>query len=520
VASDPPANERIFNTPSAVYLKFSEFVEREYTGARVEDRNGTRVDTGQVIYHPGGDRAAIVVPLQTIEDGVYLVRWQALSVDTHTTRGTFLFAVGNASLEGATGSTSHDHGGPGDLRFWLEPGARAASYFGIAGAVGVPLFVFAVWRPGRGVEAKRTRLALDLSVGLCAAGAFAALVLLYYFADRVEATMAGAASLRAGRLLIGRFLALVAAAALLAGAAYAWRRRAERPTFVLALAGVLAGLLSAVVTTLGSHAASAAGTTGLPTWVNLVHILAAAVWAGGVVAFLVHARAVRSAKAAQSVLRFGRLAMPAVALLYLSGTYSTLTHIHRWTDLTDTIYGRIVMTKVLLLSIIVLFGAFNQFVIGPRLRRGEPPRPLVRSLQGEVVLGVLLVVAAGALATTPPPGADEPAREAFVFDRNLRTSHFQFEITPYPVQVGLQNLTAYLHPLDGQPVPEGTEIYLRLQPPDQPPPEAITHMQRTSAISWHLRGAYFTEPGTWTVHVTVQRPDEFVRMSFPVEVTT
>jgi methionine-rich copper-binding protein CopC len=56
----------------------------------VRDANGTRVDQGKAkvsgsVMHLG---------LKPLSPGTYKVQWRALSVDTHTTEGSFSFRVG------------------------------------------------------------------------------------------------------------------------------------------------------------------------------------------------------------------------------------------------------------------------------------------------------------------------------------------------------------------------------------------------------------------------------------------
>jgi hypothetical protein len=54
------------------------------------DGSGARVDQGKAAISGNTMR----IGLKTVGPGTYRVRWHALSVDTHTTEGSFNFHVG------------------------------------------------------------------------------------------------------------------------------------------------------------------------------------------------------------------------------------------------------------------------------------------------------------------------------------------------------------------------------------------------------------------------------------------
>ena len=88
------AEPRVGNTvrvaPRELTLWFTQNLEPAFSTVTVTDASGQRVDSGK----PSISGSVIRVPLRTIGAGMYRVRWRVLSVDTHTTEGSFTFTIG------------------------------------------------------------------------------------------------------------------------------------------------------------------------------------------------------------------------------------------------------------------------------------------------------------------------------------------------------------------------------------------------------------------------------------------
>lgn len=90
--SDPRVGSTVSRAPSALTLYFSEGIEPAFSSVQVTDGAGRRFDSGKLRVG-GPDRRQVQVPLKSLPAGSYMVRWRALSVDTHTTEGSFSFEV-------------------------------------------------------------------------------------------------------------------------------------------------------------------------------------------------------------------------------------------------------------------------------------------------------------------------------------------------------------------------------------------------------------------------------------------
>ena len=78
--------------PSEIRLEFSEGVEPKFSKISVTGPGGP-VPLGAP-KTATGNQAVLIVPIaKPLPAGAYKVRWQAVSVDTHHTQGTFEFTV-------------------------------------------------------------------------------------------------------------------------------------------------------------------------------------------------------------------------------------------------------------------------------------------------------------------------------------------------------------------------------------------------------------------------------------------
>jgi copper resistance protein C len=88
--AEPRVGSTVATAPRQVSLSFTQNLEAAFSSVAVSDGNGARVDLGK----PQISGNTMRVGLKPLPAGAYRVRWQVLSVDTHTTEGSFSFQVG------------------------------------------------------------------------------------------------------------------------------------------------------------------------------------------------------------------------------------------------------------------------------------------------------------------------------------------------------------------------------------------------------------------------------------------
>jgi methionine-rich copper-binding protein CopC len=88
--ASPLVGSTVPTAPQEVALSFTQNLEPAFSSVQVTDAKGARVDQGKAQISGSTMR----VGLKSLSPGTYKVRWRALSVDTHTTEGSFSFHVG------------------------------------------------------------------------------------------------------------------------------------------------------------------------------------------------------------------------------------------------------------------------------------------------------------------------------------------------------------------------------------------------------------------------------------------
>ena len=132
--------------------------------------------------------------------------------------------------------------------------------------------------------------------------------------------------------------------------------------------------------------------------VNLVHVLAAAVWAGGVFAMttivFMRRRADRPTDTAAMVVRFSSVAAVSLAAVTVAGAIMAYSILEAPGDLFDTPWGRVLLAKTAAVAVAASLGGYNHFRLRPELERRPDDPALATSLRRTLTIesGVFVVI--------------------------------------------------------------------------------------------------------------------------------
>lgn len=425
LGSEPEPGLRLEASPPRLVLNFTEPLNERLTRARlVGDRDGGEVETSLA----ASRERLVVEPATELATGPYRVEWHSVSTeDGHALEGSFSFGVRAA----ATGGEHAIEQSPLARDGWVRVLTRASMYATLLLFVGMLLLRVLIrergagsWLvpdplPARAREAARPRerrLLVDLGLVTAAAAALSAL------AEAADA--AGGLSARGLRDFLlsntaGVARVMVVLLVLLAGVLAARRPRAAALPAALALGAVAAS----------GHASSAS--PRLPSVVvDWVHLLAGAVWVGGIaLVVLVWWPALRRSGAegrlavARRVLpAFGRVALPAFIVVVGTGIVSSVVQLGHVSALWQTSYGRVLLVKLGLVAAIAAASYLHAVRLRPRLLAANPhpdgrlARRHWRLVRAEPALGLGVAATVALLAAFPLPprqlGEAEEARAA------------------------------------------------------------------------------------------------------------
>ncbi|CAL9307559.1 copper resistance protein CopC [Streptomyces sp. SudanB52_2052] len=357
--SDPGQGAVVDQAPARITLTFSEQVALSDDSLRVLDPDGKRIDNGKPSEVSGTTYA---VRLNSgLSDGTYTVAYQVVSADSHPVAGAYTFSIGAPSKTSvAVSGQGTDDGVVG----WLYGFGRYVSYAGFIVMAGGAAFVLACWPRGSGVRPVQ-RFVVSGWLALTAA-TLALLLLRGSFtgsgkvADVFDLSLLGQVlQTKTGAALVSRLLLLAAAALFIAVLFGAYDKREDPQekrdlTFGLAIGGVVVAAGLAASWAMSEHA-SVGLQAGIAMPVDVVHLLAVAVWLGGLGALLVAlCRAPADAPVdASAVRRFSRVAFGSVLALIATGTYQSWRQLGSWSAFTDTRYGQLLLAKIALVVVLV-----------------------------------------------------------------------------------------------------------------------------------------------------------------------
>jgi copper transport protein len=520
IATTPAGFEVLDTAPREISLRFSETVDVSLAAVRLLDPRGAGVGGVSRPVHQDGrtDTVSVAVPTK-LADGTYTVTYRVVSADSHPVSGAFAFSVG--AVTGGVARDAEPAGVSGAVSV-LAGLARWLAYAGLALLVGTAFFVAACWPGG---EAARGARRLLWTGWAALVAATIATLLLYEPGAAFGATLGG----RLGIVLAIR----VGLLGLVAIALVRLRRRAPFGSYDRyrrrGVAVLAAGAALATTWELANH--NAAGTQvaiALPA--GVVHLLAVAVWLGGLPVLLgVLLRSGDVAGMRVAVPRFSGTALVCVAVLVVTGTYQAWRAVGGPAALFATTYGLVLVAKLGLVGVLLLLGAFarnwvrRQIVSVTdkrRVRRGPERREIGRfrrMVAVEVVLAAAALGATSVLVNTEPAAAEMdriraeaelpartgPVRTVLPFDTGgpLGTGRLAVLVTPGVVGPNEVHLAVFDENGRAKQVPE---LRAELRLPSKgiaPIPVDLRLLGGDHAIGLNVP---ITMPGRWELAVTVR----------------
>ena len=166
---------------------------------------------------------------------------------------------------------------------------------------------------------------------------------------------------------------------------------------------------------LTSHAAAVRDDTAVAVIADAIHLIATALWAGGLVAlwrifYFDRQNHLSASLTAQAVQRFSRLALVSVFLLLATGAYQSWIHVGSLNILLNTQYGNVLALKLALFLAMLAFGTLNFLSTKPQLSRlantnddgHQVSRRAFKRIGAENLLGLSILSVTGLLTVLPP----------------------------------------------------------------------------------------------------------------------
>lgn len=530
VSTSPSDGQVVAAAPSVVSVRFDEPVQMQFGALRVFSPSGSRVDEGAPS-HPAGHEDTVQVGLGSdLGRGTYTVAWHVISADSHPVSGAFTFSVGASS---ATPVSQDTLNAAGSRTVGVLYGiARGLAYGGFALAVGATGFLVCCWPAGAGSRRVRGLIVAGWGTLVVASVAVLGLQGPYdggFGLGRVfdTAVLHTTLGTRLGTALAVRLILLGVFGTGLAILLPRLERASVRLRVIAASIGAAVAVGMAATWASVDHA-GVGSQVALALPLDIVHVMAMGTWLGGlavVVAVLLRPAAAGAGVPvwAAAVRRFSTIAACCIGALVATGTYQAWRQVGTLGALTGTVYGKLLLVKLLGVGLVIALGYLARVWIAHYLAgSGTADEVAVRQLRRST--GLEVVLASGVLAVTAMLVNAPPARTAFAapvsatvaFDTGGPHGKGSVQVFVSPAKAG--NDLVHIEVVDASGQPEVVpQLTAALSLPDRqlgPLPISLdgagtSHFYATTAIPL---------AGRWQLAVTV-RTDEISETTVTVPVT-
>jgi copper transport protein len=392
----PGFRERVATSPRELVFRFDQHVQVVPGSVQVFSQRGS---VGSIGARTEGRFMKARLP--KLANGAYTVRWHALSSDGHVVSGVFTFGVRAAAPPateafGASGPTRAEH-----VVRWIY-------FLSLALLIGGLAFRLLVLRGPISARAEKRFFVITgigvlatIDVGIAAFVLRAEDALQLPFSRLLYGDLTPVAHSRFGTAFIAMTLGFALVAALLFVAWLTDRTVLLWPSFLIALA-FASGL------SLSGHSAVDAGSSWKSQLADWAHLSAACVWIGGLVQLAAVVWPLMPEGRRAAFLAFSRLATVCVGILLLAGVYLSILRLPQLNDLWTTGYGQVLLVKIALVTVAFAWGGVHKLLVAPTLARGSTGGRLQRSLIGESMVGMAVLLVAAVLVDTNPPAQPTP----------------------------------------------------------------------------------------------------------------
>jgi copper transport protein len=363
------------------------------------------------VLKPTGDPRdvhAVIAPMAPLAPGNYRVEWRVVSADGHPVDGKFVFAITDTTLgvQPALPPTPEPETEPEpEAEVWgpalfgapvvaaVLRGAALGSLIALAGL----LLYHARSQPNAAQRSDARLRSLTTTFAVAAPVLLVAHLIVWligtspdrtFDAEWITATLAASV----GQVEVWRTgLALLAL--------WAWAL-ARRPALALLLAAAALAASGAV-----GHSAAIQPAWGIPS--KAIHLLASAVWLGGLLWLVVRPASDDVNLFAADAERVSANALAAVIAVAFTGVVQTRLFLPSWGALTSSPYGWLALAKTAGLLVLVGFGAYHRQRVMPRIaaaaRAATDVATLRSSVAREIAVMAVVILLGGLLAYVPPP---------------------------------------------------------------------------------------------------------------------
>lgn len=494
VKSSPSENEILDTTLKTISIQFNEDIQPTFYELEVTNDVGKHIDLDGVQVD---DKTLKADFKSDLLDGVYTIKWKVISSDGHPIEGTIPFAIGEntAGLDTLT-SSNQSYSPKGDMIT-----IRTLLYLGYTLLLGNLFFKLFVYPKDRDHFTTQSwivhwagfifltlaiLLSLPLQVTIEAGVPWSNAFNSELLREVIVNTSFGQIWMFEVVLLL--FLLVTSMLITLQEAPKLW-------LIVSFIIGVVLILSKAFI----GHAA-AEPNKGLAVFMDFLHMLASSIWLGSllIIAFILPIDYFLNKKEEKKeiywsvIQKFSRWGIAFVIILSLSGIYSSFLHVPTVDSLFSTLYGKVLVGKIVLLLVMILFATYNFF-------SGRKKNQKLRiTVWSEFAVGVVVLVLA-AMLTNLPTASASPG----IYDKTQEVQNqYLLTLQISPNVLGMNEIKLNVTNKDGDPVENIEQITAKLIMLEMDMGENVIQLQEV-APGTYRKETMLSMAGKWDVYVHI-----------------
>lgn len=382
--SNPKQFQSLEKSPNSVTVYFSEPIVLQYSQISVIDSEGNKVDDGNPANYKG-DSSTLSIPLKKeIGEGTFTINTKVLSaVDGHVVDGSVVFSIGSGNADfSQVKSKSKDIF---DLLSLDNSLSRIPGYIGQIVIVGASFIFLWIQKPLSTFEWIKSFLQKDLYlirknlIKLIIIGDFLVLLsiiaMVLIQASAIGGSVVDVLTTEFGKIILVRLgLALVLLIFLL----FTYKKfndskkEFNEVKYIIAVLCLGIGIL--FTNSLISH--SAALKSFGPFLIDFFHGMAASFWIGGLIfltfvfvskMLLIKDEEIKAKIISMVIPRFSTIVIPVLGSISITGPLLLWSIEGNLSTTFASLYGQILIIKLLLAAIMIIIGGYHQFITEKRI---------------------------------------------------------------------------------------------------------------------------------------------------------
>ena len=522
--SEPSQGQNAAVGTTQIITHYSEAVEINFSELKIYDSNGNQVDNRDTAYYNA--ESSLVITTSPLEDGVYTIASKVLSkVDGHLVHAAIIFGVGDVQIDASLLESQEQS----ETTFIPESIARFPGLVGQTIVLGGIIASIVIWSTGQ-TRFKEQIALIETSfkakfskvIGFGIIAVFASnFIMLGVQTWRLETSPLDVIQTTFGHTWLTRMILTI----ILIGIWF-WIERKNQVSIKTQLPMLVFALALIATTTMMGHGAS----TELvpPIILDYVHNLLSSIWIGGVIflGFVVLPSitkldgTVRDKITISLIPRFSAMIIISLGILIITGPTLLWFLDSNVSSLTDSTYGKLIMLKIAIASVMIAFGGFYQirFIQQAKkdLKSTSVFKKLKRPLRFEAGLGIALLAVVALLVNSSLPAGEIQSVSAEQgmtgYESSLFSENARFDVTVAPVGIGVNQIDVIVSGLDDQPLSDISSLKIKVSNPSRSIASIEAEVAENKIAGQDIFTKYSAEPtfsfaGIWQIELEAQRTE-------------